>query len=92
MDQEAGSFSRFDAGIDKQQQQLLLNSLSKTQYIVEQSHKAIQANSKLASALDGILSMYDNDIELIEPQTPICRGLGGTVILNFMQLSGKVLS
>ncbi|KAL3998841.1 hypothetical protein ACH3XW_16680 [Acanthocheilonema viteae] len=86
MDQEAGSFSRFDAGIDKQQQQLLLNSLSKTQYIVEQSHKAIQANSKLLDsyisegALDGILSMYDNDIELIEPQTPICRGLGALQI------------
>lgn len=39
--------------------------------------------------LDGILSMYDSDIELIEPQTPICRGLGGMFILNFIKLSGR---
>ncbi|KAK6107002.1 Uncharacterized protein BM_BM10639 [Brugia malayi] len=80
MDREVGSFSKFNIDIGKQQ--LFLNSLSRTQYIVEQSHKAIQDNSKLLDNyctdgdLDGILSMYDNDIELIEPQTPICRGLG----------------
>ncbi|MCP9260536.1 hypothetical protein DINM_003529 [Dirofilaria immitis] len=78
MDREVAS--KFDIDIGKQQQQLL-NSLSRTQYIVEQSHNAIQENSKLLDNyyaegnLNGIISMYDNDIELIEPQTPTCRGL-----------------
>ncbi|VDK87920.1 unnamed protein product [Litomosoides sigmodontis] len=81
MDQEAGTFARFNVGLGKQQQ-LLLNSLSKTHYIVEQLHQAIQENAKLLDSynaegnLDGILSLYDNDAELIEPQTPTCRGLG----------------
>ncbi|CAG9538974.1 unnamed protein product [Cercopithifilaria johnstoni] len=82
MDQEDSSFSEVVGigGIDKQQQ-VFLNSLSRTQNIVDQSHKAIQDNSKLLNNynaegdLDGVLSMYDNDIELIEPDTPICRGL-----------------
>uniref|UniRef100_A0A915Q2H8 Uncharacterized protein n=1 Tax=Setaria digitata TaxID=48799 RepID=A0A915Q2H8_9BILA len=74
------AFSRISIDSDKQQQ-LLLDSLSRTQYIVEQSQKAIQENSKLLDNyygegnLDGILSMYDNDIELLEPQTPTCRGI-----------------
>lgn len=50
MDQEAGTFARFDVGIGRQQQ-LLLNSLSKTHYIVEQLHQAIQENSKLVSII-----------------------------------------
>lgn len=34
--------------------------------------------------MDGILSLYDNDAELIEPQTPTCRGLGGIVISKIL--------
>ncbi|VDM97033.1 unnamed protein product, partial [Onchocerca ochengi] len=81
MDREsAASFSKFSIDNGKQQR-LFLNSLSRTQHIVEQSHQAIQENSKLLDNyyaegdLDGIMSMYDNDAELIEPQTPMCRGL-----------------
>ncbi|VDN00097.1 unnamed protein product [Thelazia callipaeda] len=68
---------------NQKEQQLLLESLSRTQCIVEQSHTAIRSNSNQLNNfltegdLDGILLFYDSDVELLESQTPLCRGIDG---------------
>ncbi|VDK44539.1 unnamed protein product [Anisakis simplex] len=62
-------------------QKQLLDSLSRTQEIIRTSHNAIQINSnKLSECLRkkdvvGIVEMYDEDIEMLDINTPVCRGL-----------------
>ncbi|KHN73285.1 hypothetical protein Tcan_11994 [Toxocara canis] len=66
-------------GMDDPQKQLL-DSLSRTHHIVRSSHHAIQTNSNKLNEcitkedITGILAFYDEDIELLEVNTPICRG------------------